>query len=365
MNRVYNFGAGPAILPVSVLEEAAKGVLEIGGTGMSVLEISHRSKAYEAIHVDARERILRLLGLSPEEYVVLFVQGGASTQFAMVPLNFMRQGATADYVVGGDWGAKALKEAVKVGRGVPQEAASSKSAGYGFIPKEYSVTLGARYVHVTTNNTIEGTQWFGTPFTDDHPLIADMSSDFLSVQRDYSKYALMYAGAQKNAGPAGVAVVVANRKFLETAAVDLPAMLAYKTFVDSDSLYNTPPCFTIYVVGLVAKWLEELGGLSAIEKANRDKAAVLYAALDELDSFYKPIVTAKEDRSLMNVTFKLQPEYSELEKPFLAGAKERKLEGLAGHRSVGGFRASIYNAFPAEGVQALADYMREFAKANG
>jgi phosphoserine aminotransferase len=365
MNRVYNFGAGPAILPVSVLEEAAKGVLEIGGTGMSIIEVSHRSKTYEAIHVAARERILSLMGLSPEEYVVLFIQGGASSQFAMVPLNFMRQGATADYVIGGDWGAKALKEARRVGKGAAQEAVSSKESKYSFIPKEYPVTLGSRYVHVTTNNTIEGTQWFGTPFTDDHPLIADMSSDFLSIRRDFSQYALMYAGAQKNIGPAGVTVVVARRKFLDTAAQDLPSMYAYKTYVDSDSLYNTPPCFAIYIVGLVAKHMEEIGGLAAIEESNRAKADVLYAALDDLGGFFKPAVTANEDRSLMNVTFTLEPRYAELEQEFLAGAKERKLEGLKGHRSVGGFRASIYNAFPAEGVQVLADYMREFAKSKG
>jgi phosphoserine aminotransferase len=349
-------------LPVSVLEEAAKGVLEICGSGMSILEISHRSKTYEAIHVAARERILKLMGLSPEEYVVLFLQGGASTQFAMVPLNFMRQGATADYVVAGDWGAKALKEARKVGKGVAQEAASSKESSYSFIPKEYPVTLGSRYVHITTNNTIEGSQWFGTPFSDDHALIADMSSDFLSVRRDFSKYSLIYAGAQKNAGPAGVTVVVARRKFLDTATVDLPSMLAYKTYVDSDSLYNTPPCFAIYVVGLVAAWLDESGGLAEIEERNRAKAAVLYAALDELGAFFKPAIAAREDRSLMNVTFTLQPQYADLESEFLAGAMDRKLDGLKGHRSVGGFRASIYNAFPPEGIRILADYMREFAR---
>ncbi len=363
MNRIYNFGAGPAILPVAVLEEAARGVQEIAGTGMSILEISHRSKTYEAIHVDARTRILDLLGLPESEYSVLFMQGGASMQFALVPMNFLRQGAIADYVVAGDWGAKALKEAKKVGRGVPVEAVSSKSSNYSFIPKEYPVTAGARYVHVTSNNTIEGTQWFGTPKADGHSLIADMSSDFLSVKRDYSAYDLIYAGAQKNAGPAGVTIVVAKNSFLESTNSDVPAILSYKTYLESDSLYNTPPCFAIYCVGLVAKWAQDQGGLSTIEVNNRTKAGMLYKALDDLGEFFKPAVTAAEDRSLMNVTFNLQPKYSELEGEFLAGAKERKMDGLKGHRSVGGFRASIYNAFPAEGVDALVAYMREFAAA--
>ncbi len=365
MNRIHNFGAGPAILPIPVLEEASHGLIEIGDTGMSILEISHRSKTYEAIHVDARTRILQLLGLSEDEYQVLFLQGGASLQFAMVPMNYMRQGATADYVVAGDWGAKALKEAKKVGKGAPQEVANTKAAGYSFIPKDYNVTPGARYVHVTTNNTIEGSQWFGTPKHDDAPLVADMSSDIFSVQRDFSEYSLIYAGAQKNAGPAGVTIIVAKKEFLAQASEDLPSMLTYKTYADSDSLYNTPPVFSIYVVGLTAKWLQDQGGIEAMEQINRHKAGILYGTLDEFSSFYKLAITAQEDRSLMNVTFNLQPQYAELEGELLAGAKERKLDGVKGHRSVGGLRASIYNAFPLAGVQELSDYLREFAQSKG
>jgi phosphoserine aminotransferase len=361
VNRVYNFGAGPAVLPEAVLEEAAKGVLEIGGTGMSILEVSHRSKTYEAIHVDARTRILELMGLPESEYAVLFLQGGASMQFAMVPMNMLGAGSEADYVIGGDWGAKALKEAQKVGRGTVKSIANSKDDKYTYIPKQYEVSPNASYVHVTSNNTIEGTQWFGTPESGGRPLVADMSSDFLSVQRDFSAYDLIYAGAQKNAGPAGVTIVVVKKSVVESAATDLPAILSYKTYLESDSLYNTPPVFAIYTVGLVAKWLQGLGGLAAIEKINREKAGQLYATLDAFPEIYRPAVTAKEDRSLMNVTFTLQPKAADREAEFLAGAKERKLDGLKGHRSVGGFRASIYNAFPTAGVEALTEYLRVFA----
>jgi phosphoserine aminotransferase len=332
---------------------------------MSIVEVSHRSKTYEAIHIDARTRILNLLGLSDSEYQVLFMQGGASQQFATIPMNYLRQGATADYVVAGDWGAKALKEAKNVGRGAIVEAANSKSDGYSYIPKDYPVTPGARYVHITTNNTIEGSQWFETPKSDGHALIADMSSDFLSVERDYSAYTMIYAGAQKNAGPSGVTIVIAKKSWIESGNDDVPTVLSYKTFAQNDSLYNTPPTFSIFVVGLVAKWIESKGGLAGMDKHNHAKAAPLYAALDNMGEFYKPTISAKEDRSLMNVTFTLQPKYADLEAEFLTGSKERKMDGLKGHRSVGGFRASIYNAFPAEGVQALADYMTEFAKAKG
>jgi len=364
MSRIYNFGAGPAILPEQVLIEAAAGVLEINGSGMSVLEVSHRGKDYEAIHFGAQADLLELLGLSSDEYSVLFVQGGASTQFALLPLNLLPVGATADYVNAGEWGSKALKEAQKVGRGKAIEIASSADKNFSYIPKDYKITPGASYLHITTNNTIEGTELFDLPETGDVPLVADSSSDFLALNRDHSKFSLIYAGAQKNAGPAGVAIVIAKKEFIAKSAKDIPTIFSYSTYADKDSLYNTPPTFAIYVVGLVAKWLKAKGGLAAIEKQNREKAAVLYNAIDSNDAVFKATVTSKEDRSLMNVTFRLQPAFEALEKEFLKGAQERNLDGLKGHRNVGGFRASIYNAFPPAGVDVLAEYINEFAKKN-
>ncbi len=361
-HRIYNFSAGPAILPESVLAEAAEGVREINGTGMSLLEVSHRGKDYEAIHADAESRLLKALGLDPTEYATLFLQGGASQQFAMVPQNFLNPGQTADYVVSGDWGAKALGEAKFYGD--PKEAASSKAAKYTYIPKEFSVSPGSRYVHITTNNTIEGTEYFELPSNiGDTPLVADTSSDFLALTRDYSKFSFLYGGAQKNVGPAGVVLAVAKKSFLATANTDIPKIYSYRTFLENRSLFNTPPTFAIYVVGLVLKWIEAEGGLSAIETRNKRKAGVLYNTLDELAPFYQPTVTDKADRSLMNVTWRLADEA--LEPELLAEAKKADMDGLKGHRSVGGFRASIYNAFPEKGVQALADLLKDFAQRKG
>jgi len=365
MHRIYNFSAGPAILPESVLEEASQGVIEIGGSGMSVLEVSHRGKHYDAIHQETRETLLRLFGLSGDDYSLMFIQGGASMQFAMVPFNFLDNGKTGDYVVAGEWGSKALKEAKKIGRGAANEAATSADKNFSYIPKALRQTAGASFLHVTTNNTIEGTELFDLPDTKETPLVADVSSDFLALDRDHSKFSLLYAGAQKNAGPAGVTIVAARKSFLAQANEGVPSMLAYKTYADSDSLYNTPPVFAIYVVGLVGKWVEAQGGLAAIEKKNRTKAALLYSAIDELSDVFFGTVTAPEDRSLMNVTFRLQPKYADLEKEFVSEAAKRGLDGLKGHRAVGGFRASIYNAFPLDGVEALVAYMREFAAAKG
>ncbi len=358
--RILNFSAGPAILPESVLEEAAQGVREIGGSGMSLLEVSHRGKHYEAIHNDAETRLLRVLGLEASEYSPLFLQGGASLQFAMVPQNFLQPGQTADYVISGDWGAKAMSEAKLFGEA--HESASSKADGYSHIPRDLALTPGARYVHITTNNTIEGTEYFALPDVGDVPLVADSSSDFLALSRDYSRFGLLYAGAQKNAGPAGVTMVLARRSFLETANTHIPKISAYKTHADANSLYNTPPTFAVYVVGLVLKWVEEQGGLAAMEARNRAKAAVLYSALDDC-ALYQPTVTEKGDRSLMNVTWRFTDQAREPE--FLAEAQAHGMDGLKGHRSVGGLRASIYNAFPAQGVQALADLLRDFARRNG
>ena len=357
MKRIYNFSAGPAILPVPVLEEASRGVLEINNSGMSILEVSHRGKDYEAIHVETRERLLRVLGLSPDEYTVLFLGGGASTQFAMLPMNFLKAGQTADYVNAGEWGTKAIKEAKKIG--TVNVAATSESDKFAHIPKDLKLTPGAAYVHITTNNTIEGTEYSEIPDTGVVPLIADISSDIMAKSMDYSKFHLCYAGAQKNAGPAGVTMVIARKSYLDQASDDLPAMLSYKTHAKADSLYNTPPVFAIYVVGLVLKWVESQGGLAGMERRNREKAALIYNALDEYPNVYEPAVTDKADRSLMNVTFRLKN--ADLDKEFLDGAKARDMDGLKGHRAVGGFRASIYNAFPVEGCRALADYLHEFA----
>jgi phosphoserine aminotransferase len=361
MKRIYNFSAGPAVLPVPVLEEASRGVLEIGGSGMSLLEVSHRGKEYEAIHADAKERLLRVLGLSADEYTVLFLGGGASLQFAMLPMNLLRAGQTADYVHTGEWAIKAIKEAQRFGS--VHVAGSSEDRKFSYIPKTLDLTPDARYVHITTNNTIEGTEYSDFPETGSVPLVADASSDILARAFDHSRFHLIYAGAQKNAGAAAVTLVIARKSYLAEANDDVPVILSYKTHAKADSLYNTPPAFGVYVTGLVLKWIEEQGGLRAIEASNRDKAAIVYRALDEYPGFYEPAVPDRADRSLMNVTFRLKN--ADLEGEFLKGAQAREMDGLKGHRSVGGFRASIYNAFPVEGCQALAAYLREFAAAHG
>jgi phosphoserine aminotransferase len=359
MHRIYNFSAGPAILPAPVLEEASRGIREISDSGMSILEVSHRGKDYEAIHFDTKARLLRALDLDSETYTALFLGGGASLQFAMLPMNFLRPGDSADYVHTGEWSKKAMGEAKRFG--TVNVAASSEDSNFSYIPKNLNPTAGARYFHITTNNTIEGTEYPALPDTGRIPLIGDVSSDILARKLDYSKFTLLYAGAQKNAGPAGVTLVVARKDFLEQASDAVPVILSYKTHLNNDSLYNTPPAFAIYVVGLVLKWIESEGGISVIEARNREKAGVVYDALDAFPDVYEPAVTAKEDRSLMNVTFRLRN--PNRDKEFLAGAQERQMDGLKGHRSVGGFRASIYNAFPKEGCLVLAEFLRKFAQA--
>jgi Phosphoserine aminotransferase len=363
MNRIYNFSAGPAILPVPVLEEAKKGVEEINGSGMSILEVSHRGKDYDAIHQEALANVLAVLGLSADEYTVCLLGGGASLQFAMLPMNFLAPGQTADYVDSGEWSNKAIKEAKRVG--TVNVAASSADTKYDRIPKALSPSApgAARYAHITTNNTIEGTQYFDLPDLNGAPLTADMSSDIFAVARDFRKFSLFYAGAQKNAGPAGVTIVVAKKAFLETANKDLSPMLSYAVQADKESLYNTPPVFPIYVVNLVLKWIQSEGGVAAIEKRNREKASLIYDALDAAPQVYEPAVTDKADRSLMNITWRLRD--TSLEAEFLAEAKANQMDGLKGHRNVGGFRASVYNAFPAEGCAALADLLRDFARRKG
>jgi len=359
-DRIFNFSAGPAVLPVSVLEEAQRDLLALPGVGMSVLEISHRSKPFDAI-IQAAEANIRRLANIPDNYHVLFLQGGASLQFSMVPMNILPKDGKADYVITGIWAKKAMKEAQKVGR--VSVAASTESENFARIPKQGELKLDpeAAYLHFTTNNTIHGTEWKGEPEAGGVPLVADASSDIFSRPIDVSKYALIYAGAQKNLAPAGVTLVIIRDDLLARSPEGLPIMLDYNTHAKERSLFNTPPVFTIYVLGLVTKWLLGLGGLEGVARRNEEKAKILYDALDSSD-FYRGHAEA-DSRSLMNVTFRLPSE--ELEKRFVAEATKAGLDGLKGHRSVGGCRASIYNAFPREGVEALVSFMKEFERTNG
>ncbi|MBW2109191.1 MAG: 3-phosphoserine/phosphohydroxythreonine transaminase [Deltaproteobacteria bacterium] len=360
MTRIYNFNAGPAALPLSVLEQVQEEFLDFYGSGMSITEISHRSKWFDDVIEDAVGRVKRLLGLN-EAFDVLFLQGGASMQFCMVPMNLLPQGASADYVNTGTWATKAIKEAQIQGKSV-NVVASSEDKNFSYIPAKMTFNPDAAYVHITSNNTIKGTQWASFPDTAGVPLISDMSSDILSRRFDPSAFGLIYAGAQKNLGPAGVTLVIIRRDMLERVPADLPTMLKYTTFVEKNSMFNTPPCFAVYVVQLVLKWLEETaGGLDKIEAANREKAALLYALLDESD-FYSG-TAEKQSRSVMNVTFRLPTEA--LEAQFVEEALQNGMGGLKGHRSVGGCRASIYNATPLEAVETLVDFMKEFARKNG
>ena len=358
--RVFNFSSGPAVLPLTVLEEAQRDLVALPGVGMSVLEISHRSKPFDEILHNATANMRAIAGI-PDNYKILFLQGGASTQFSMVPMNLLTPGLTADYIVTGDWGKKALKEAKKVG--ATAVAASTENGNFKRVPaqSELKLTPGSAYVHMTSNNTIHGTQWHHLPDVGGAPLVSDASSDIFSRPIDVSKYGLIYAGAQKNLGPSGVTVVIVREDLLARSADSLPSMLNYKVQADNDSRYNTPPAFGIYILGLVLNWLKGAGGLSAIEKVNERKAGVLYAELDRT-AFWSPHAD-KDSRSLMNVTFRLPSEA--LEKKFAKDATAAGLDGLAGHRSVGGMRASIYNAFPEEGITALVQFMQEFERTNG
>ncbi|MBP8275039.1 MAG: 3-phosphoserine/phosphohydroxythreonine transaminase [Acidobacteria bacterium] len=360
VHRIFNFSAGPAVLPLPVLEEAQRDLVALPGVGMSVMEISHRSKTFEDVLARAVSD-MRELGGIPDNYKILFLTGGASTQFAMVPMNLLGAGATADYIVTGDWGKKALKEAKKFG--TIKLAGSSEDGNFARVPtqSELQLTPGAAYVHMTSNETIHGNQWFYLPDVGETPLVCDMSSDIFSRRIDVAKYGVIYAGAQKNLGPSGVTVVIIREDLLARSTDALPTMLNYKTHADNGSMYNTPPAFGIYILGLVLKWLKGLGGLSAIEAINERKAAALYAELDR-SGFWKPHAQ-KECRSRMNVTFRLATE--DLEKKFAKEATAAGLDGLKGHRAVGGIRASIYNAFPEAGVAALVEFMKDFEKRNG
>jgi len=358
--RIHNFNPGPAALPLAVLEEIQQNFLDFNGSGMSIIEISHRSKQFEAVLDDAIARTRRLLQLD-DNFQVLFMQGGASLQFAMIPMNFLARGNAADYVDTGTWSTKAIKEAQILGKSV-NVAASSADLNYSYIPRNITFNPDAVFVHITSNNTIKGTQWAQFPDTKNVPIICDMSSDMMSRPLDAQKFGLIYAGAQKNAGPAGVCLVIIRKDLLALVPDNLPTMLKYTTFAAKNSLYNTPPCFAVYTVDLVLKWLEEtIGGLDKMAALNRKKAELLYDCLDAGD-FYRP--TAKlSSRSLMNVTFRLPNE--ELEQKFVQQALQNSLGGLKGHRSVGGCRASLYNAVTIESVEALVDFMKDFERANG
>lgn len=359
-NRVYNFNPGPATLPLEVLKEAQAEFLNFNNSGMSILEISHRAKQYAEVHAKAKADIKELMGLG-DDYEVLFCQGGASTQFAMVPLNFASKEHPGNYVLSGSFATKAYKEAELLGVG--EIAASSKDREFRHIPTqdELKINPEAAYVHLCYNNTIYGTEYHYVPDTKGVPLFADMSSDMLSRPVDFKKFDLIYAGVQKNLGPAGVVLVVAKKELLAKSPKTLPTMFRYSTFLKKDSLYNTPPAFCIYMVGKVAAWIKAQGGLAEMEKRNKKKAALLYDAIDNSNGFYRGHAD-KDSRSFMNVTFRLPNE--ELEAKFVAEALANGLSGVKGHRSVGGMRASIYNAMPYEGALKLAEFMDKFRLAN-
>jgi phosphoserine aminotransferase len=359
-DRVFNFSPGPAVLPLPVLKKIQAEMLALPGAGASILEISHRSKAFISILDNTKASLRRLLNI-PENYDILFLQGGARLQFSMIAMNLLRGSAVpAQYLVTGSWGKYAVEEAKKEG---PIEVIwDGKKDNYNHLPAatEYSIRPDAPYVHITSNETIQGVQFQTEPNTGDVPLVCDSSSDFLYRPIPVNKYGIVYACAQKNAGPAGVTVVIIRKDLLERSQDNLPGYLNYKAHSKESSLWNTPPTFGVYVVGLVCQWLEnDIGGLAAMHALNQKKAALLYDVVDRYPELYQGHA-AKADRSLMNVTFRLPSE--EKEKAFLSGAAARKLDSLQGHRSVGGIRASIYNAMPMEGVETLANYMTEFAK---
>ena len=358
--RVFNFNAGPGALPLEVLEQAQAELLDFKGTGMSVMEMSHRSKEFEAVIGGAEADLRTLLGI-PANYKVLFQQGGASLQFTMVPMNLLPTGASADYIVTGVWGKTALKEAAKLGK--VRTAANTEADGFKSLPTSFDYDPNAAYLHFTSNETIHGIEFFTEPTPPAGvPLVCDASSDFISHPVDVSKYALMYAGAQKNAGPSGVTIVIVRDDMLERVPANLPVMLDYKAQAATGSMHNTPPSFSVYMVGLVFKWALKSGGLAAIEKVNRQKAELVYNAIDQSGGFYRGHAQPAA-RSLMNITFRLPSE--ELEETFAKEAKSAGLIGLKGHRSVGGMRASTYNAVTLEGAQALVQFMAEFQRKNG
>ena len=361
--RAINFNAGPAGLPLPALERARDELLDFQGSGMSIMEHSHRGKEYEAVHDEAIALLTRLLGV-PDSHQILFLQGGASHQFAMVPMNFLPKDGSADYVLTGTWSEKALDEAKLVG--TPRVAATTigPDKRYTRIPRQAELELDpkAAYVHITSNNTIFGTQWHAWPQVGAVPLVADMSSDFLWRPTDVSRFAMIYAGAQKNLGPSGVTVVLVRKDLMARGRKDIPKILRYTTFAENNSLYNTPPTFGIYLTRNVLAWIEQQGGLVAMERRNNEKAELLYNALDRMSGFYRAPVD-KPARSTMNIVFRLPTE--ELDDRFVAEAKKQRMVGLKGHRSAGGIRVSAYNAVSPENIRTLVSFMESFAKANG
>jgi phosphoserine aminotransferase len=359
-NRVFNFNPGPSTLPLEVLKIVQGELLDYRGTGMSVMESSHRSPEFDEINNQAMALAKEIMGLD-DSYKVIFVGGGASTQFAMIPLNFLHEGQIGAYVDTGTWSSKAIKEAQIIGK--MHLAASSKEAGYGFIPKQADLKYpsDAAYLHITTNNTIKGTQYHYIPETGGVPLFADMSSDICSRPLDYKKFDLFYAGAQKNLGPSGATMVVIRENMLEKCKDGLPTMFDYRTHTTKDSLYNTPPAFGIYIIKLVFEWIKKQGGLAGIGKINQEKKDIVYGMMDKYPDYFKG-TAQKDSRSWMNLTFRLPSE--DLEKKFIAESKKAGLVGLKGHRSVGGIRVSLYNALPLEGAKKVAEFMEDFKKAN-
>jgi phosphoserine aminotransferase len=357
MDRIHNFNAGPAALPLSVLLQVQNEMLNFRNSGMSIMEHSHRGKVYEAVHNDAIERLRQVMEI-PAHYKILFCQGGAHQQFAMVPMNLLQDNETADYILTGMWSQRALEEAQRVKKTVGI-AASSKDSSFSYIPPESDWHLDpkAKYMHITSNNTVYGTQWQTLPDIKRNPVVVDMSSDILSRYVDVKKFGLIYAGAQKNLGPAGITVVIIRDDVLEKCRKDLPTMLCYHTFAESNSLHNTPPTFAIYILDLVVTWIQQQGGVQVIEKNNVEKAALLYDTIDASDGFYRGMA-APDSRSRMNVTFRLAHEA--LEKDFLQHSQDAGLIGLKGHRALGGFRASLYNAVTLQSVMALTEFMKEF-----
>jgi len=358
-NRIFNFNPGPATLPLPVLEKAKEEFVNYSSLGMSVTEISHRSKQFDAILEDTKKLFCEILGV-PQNYKIIFLGGGASLQFSMVAMNFLAQGKSADYVVTGEWAKKALKEAQILGQ--PKVAATTEP-DFKRIPKQNEIKLdpNACYVHITSNETISGTQWAQYPDVGTVPLICDMSSDILCRKFDVSRFALIYAGAQKNLGPAGVTVVIIRDDLVEKCPEKMPTMLNYKTHVAKNSLYNTPPVFAIYMIKLVLDWVKGQGGLAKVEEINNEKARLVYGILDKYPDYFKS-AAEKESRSIMNVTLRMKNE--ETEKMFIDEAAKAGFHGLKGHRSVGGIRVSMYNAMPLEGIKKLVEFMEDFKKRN-
>ncbi len=359
MSRVYNFGAGPATMPLEVLEEARENLVDFHGEGLSIMEASHRSKMYDEVHTQALSLIRELYEV-PDDYDILLLQGGASTQFAMVPMN-LSLGGKAEYADTGSWSSKAIKEA-KIQNLDLSIVASSKESGYDRIPSEINFSDDADFAYITSNNTIYGTQYKTFPTTK-APLVIDASSDIFSYPLDWSKVGIIFAGAQKNAGPSGVTVVIVKKELQDRVKESVPTMLRYKTHAEKNSLYNTPPTFGIYMLSLMMKWIKNRGGIEAIAKLNEQKASILYDVIDNSNGFYRGHAQ-KDSRSLMNVSFNIKDKDADLEAKLVELATKNAMIGLKGHRSIGGLRASIYNAMSKEGVQALADLMKDFAAKN-